>query len=400
MPRSHSFLVSTPTSVEPSFPVVADPIHGRICSPQRVREHQQPNPARAFSLCFLLTLASLAAVPARATAEDETVPTRALDIVFALDTTGSMGSMIGGAKEYIWGIARKLRSDQLDVRFGLVAFRDQTDAYVTQVHPFAGQMLQTEQRLRSFEAEGGGDTPEAVNQALAAAVDDFSWRPEARRIIFLVGDAPPHGNDPDSIQYAGTARRAQERGIKIHTLLCGEDEEAKKVWQEIAQLAGGSFIQLDLATAVQTHETPYDRLLRSIQRQLAQTVVPYGNPDQREAVETLLGDQNRDSAHQTAERLDYQLEGDQRVAPEGDLVHDVEDGSASLEDLPVEALPEDLARRSPDDRRQLLADQAARRKGLWSEVQWLTEKRRAYLEVEVTERGRALDTVIADLVRP
>jgi len=394
MPKPNSVSDPTPAASPPvAFTEAAGERDLRCSTPRKLL------PGRALALGALLTIA-LSAGPAKGLSEDETSAAHALDIVFALDSTGSMGSMIGGAKEYFWGIARQLRSDRADVRFGLVAFRDQTDAYVTQVHPFAGQMLETEQHLRSFEAEGGGDTPEAVNQALVAAVGNFSWRPEAQRIVFLVGDAPPHSSDPDSIQYTDTALRAKTERIVIHTLLCGQDAEAMRVWKEIAQLSGGSFIQLDLATAVQTHETPYDALLRTIQRQLAQTVVPYGSPEQRQAVETLLGEQNRDSAHQTAERLDYQLDGDQRVAPERDLVRDIEDGTASLDELPTDALQDDLARRDPDDLRQHLADQAARRNGLWSEVQWLTRKRRAYLEAERAKGGRALDTVIADLIRP
>src|SRR5262249_48378950 len=51
-----------------------------------------------------------------------------VDIVFAVDTTGSMGGLIEGAKRTVWSIATHVREidPQADLRVGLVAYKDMT----------------------------------------------------------------------------------------------------------------------------------------------------------------------------------------------------------------------------------------------------------------------------------
>src|SRR3990167_3772246 len=58
---------------------------------------------------------------------------RQVDIVFAVDTTGSMGGLLDGAKRTVWSIANQVRDLEKDanLRVGLVAYRDIGDAYVT-----------------------------------------------------------------------------------------------------------------------------------------------------------------------------------------------------------------------------------------------------------------------------
>src|SRR6476659_4916413 len=61
----------------------------------------------------------------------------ALEMVFVLDTTGSMGGLLEGAKQKIWSIVNEVQQKQSrpSVKVGLVAYRDRGDAYVTQVTP-------------------------------------------------------------------------------------------------------------------------------------------------------------------------------------------------------------------------------------------------------------------------
>ena len=119
-----------------------------------------------------------------------------MEVVFVLDTTGSMSGMIAGAKQKVWAIANKLKSAQPtpDIRFGLVGYRDRGDAYITKTFGLTGNLDEVYTHLYAFEAQGGGDEPESVNEALAKAVTSLQWstEPEVLRVIFLVGDARPH----------------------------------------------------------------------------------------------------------------------------------------------------------------------------------------------------------------
>ena len=145
-----------------------------------------------------------------------------IDVVFALDTTGSMSGMIAGAKRKIWSLANEISSGQPRpiVRFGLVAYRDIGDAYVTKVTGLSTDMDAMYDELMSFTADGGGDGPEHVNQALADSLDKMEWKqgPKVLRLIFLVGDAPPHNDYDDGLNSDALAKRAKEKGIIINAI--------------------------------------------------------------------------------------------------------------------------------------------------------------------------------------
>src|SRR2546426_9022863 len=117
-----------------------------------------------------------------------------VEVAFVLDTTGSMSGLIQGAKRKIWSIANQLASGQPTpkVRIALVAYRDRGDAYVTQVQDLTDDIDRVYGDLQRYGADGGGDGPESVNQALNEAVTRLAWSSDAGvyRAIFLVGDAP------------------------------------------------------------------------------------------------------------------------------------------------------------------------------------------------------------------
>src|SRR6185295_12995188 len=150
----------------------------------------------------LVTLTAPGAAPAQAPAVTAALPR--VEVTFVLDTTGSMGGLLEGAKHRIWSIARRIGEGRPrpDLRIALVAYRDRGDQYVTRVFDLTGDMDEVYRNLMSFEANGGGDTPEHVSAALHDAVHKVSWS-EARtlKMIFLVGDAPPHLDYQDGFDY-------------------------------------------------------------------------------------------------------------------------------------------------------------------------------------------------------
>src|SRR6266436_2053147 len=100
-----------------------------------------------------------------------------MEVCFVLDTTGSMTGLIEGAKQKIWSIANEMISTKPtpEIRLGLVAYRDRGDEYVTKSFDLTNDIDAVYGQLRSFRADGGGDTPESVNEALDEAVRKMSW---------------------------------------------------------------------------------------------------------------------------------------------------------------------------------------------------------------------------------
>jgi len=164
-----------------------------------------------------------------------------LEVCFVLDTTGSMGDLIEGAKRKIWSIANDMirAKPTPEIRLGLVAYRDRGDEYVTRTFDLTNDVDAIYGHLRFFQAAAGGDEPESVNEALQDAVHKMSWSQDrqALKLIFLVGDAPPHMDYADGPKYPQVCREAVKKDIIINTVQCKGIERTTPFRKEIAQLA-------------------------------------------------------------------------------------------------------------------------------------------------------------------
>ena len=168
-----------------------------------------------------------------------------LDVLFLLDSTGSMADEIKQIKTTMQSIAKRVSNlpANPDLRFGMVSYRDRDDSYVTRLHDFDGNVERFQQTILGVRASGGNDYPESLNQALHEAVNDASWRENAIRLIFLIADAPPHLDYPQDEDYAADMVRAREKGIKIFSVASsGLDQQGEYIFRQIAQQTMGSFL--------------------------------------------------------------------------------------------------------------------------------------------------------------
>lgn len=144
------------------------------------------------------------------TATDSAQRVDKLDLMFVIDTTGSMGDEIrylqSELKTIINYVAAKHRG--VDIRLGFVFYRDEGDAYITHSVDFASDIERQQGVLAKQQALGGGDYPEAMDEGLIHAVSQ-QWRPDAVKSLFLVADAPPHDDKFGRTWTATEAARAK-----------------------------------------------------------------------------------------------------------------------------------------------------------------------------------------------
>ena len=185
-----------------------------------------------------------------------------LDLHFLLDTTGSMGDEIAKLRSSLASIATQLDAlpQRPEVRYGLTVYRDKGDAYVVRSHDFTD--LATFQReLARTVADGGGDTPEDLDDAFHDAVNGPAWDTEgALDIVFLVADASPHLGDQGPTSYARDVLVAQRKGIEVVPLAAsGTDDPAELVFRELAEYTLGTFFFLTYGSGDTTdrHVTGY-----------------------------------------------------------------------------------------------------------------------------------------------
>ncbi len=321
----------------------------------------------------------------------------ALEMVFVLDTTGSMGGLIDGAKQRIWGIVNEVmqQSSHPAVRIGLVAYRDHGDAYVTQVLPLTNDLDKVYSTLMDYRAEGGGDEPEDVRQALADGVRKAGWSEGSSRpaqIIFLVGDAPPHQNytnEPDTLV---TAAEAVQQGMIVNTIQCGVSSATTSSWQAIAQRGQGQYFAIAQDGGVATINSPYDEQLGQLATQLGATYVAYGGGAGAEgeryralqrgladAAESKIATSAPSSAK--AERAVNKVVNTE-AAYVGDLLQKIENGSLKLDAVKDEDLPADLRQLSPEERKQEIEKRLAARKEIRAQIVSLSKQRDEFIAAE------------------
>ena len=144
---------------------------------------------------------------------------KTLDVVIVLDTTRSMKDDIESVQSTIPKMLIEASQGIAIFTIGLVGYKDVNESYLTKRYDFSTSIDTFSQNLKSIKVGGGGDWPEEVFAGLDVAINTFEWTAD-NKIIFLVGDAPPH--DPSkvtSVNKDAIFDAAKLQGIKIYPVL-------------------------------------------------------------------------------------------------------------------------------------------------------------------------------------
>jgi hypothetical protein len=171
-----------------------------------------------------------------------------LDLVFVMDTTGSMRNELADVQANLLGVIRVLARLAPSLRVGFVAFKDRGAAYLTRSFPLSPMTQDNVAKVIRFvgamSAEGGGDDPEPVDEALAVATA-MPWRADAQGRIIVIGDAPaqPAGRG-HALALAERFRiMAPDRALPrtVSAIYTGPASGARIFFEQIAQAGGGDF---------------------------------------------------------------------------------------------------------------------------------------------------------------
>ena len=155
-----------------------------------------------------------------------------LDIVFAIDATGSMKDDIEKLREDLIPEIKRIFSKEKDVRIAVLFYRDYGDTFKYMNLPvkcfdFTRNIKTFKEQLYSIKILGreGGDIPEAVYEAMFAASEFYKWRGDAQKEIILIGDAEPHPVPRGTGKYSKgyVMSLAESKNIKIHSILLPQD---------------------------------------------------------------------------------------------------------------------------------------------------------------------------------
>lgn len=326
-------------------------------------------------------------------------PRRAVDVVFAVDTTGSMGGLIEGAKRTVWSIATHIRKAEpdADLRIGLVAYRDTSDDYVTRDFALTSDLDAVFAELSGYRAAGGGDTPENVDAALDDAVHKMAWRDDAKKLVFLVGDAPPASRG-DVPRFDVTAREAGERQIVLNTIRCGFDAVTAAAWQQIASLGNGQFSTIQQDGGVQQIATPYDAKLSELSARIDSTTVIVGDDAARRTYAREMAAAAAAPEPAKADRASYYAAKPMAKAARksSDLVGGVASGAMSVDKVAPSSLPSELRAMPAAELKAEIARRAKVRGEAEVELRAVARQREKYLEAQA--KGEGFDAKVKDAI--
>ncbi|MGB1310677.1 MAG: VWA domain-containing protein [Leucothrix sp.] len=335
-----------------------------------------------------------------------------IEVVFVLDTTGSMSGLIKAAKEKIWSIAGTMAqaSTAPHINMGLVAYRDRGDAYITRTIDLSDDLDSMYSKLMDFRAAGGGDGPESVNQAIYDAVHKMSWSQDQNtyKVIFLVGDAPAHMDYQNDVQYPQTINIAQDKGIVINAIQSGTNGATTRNWKRIAKLGQGHYFRVENSGNAVAIATPFDDELAELSKKMDRTRIYYGNAEEKRKQKAKVAASEKlhreSSTASQARRATYNMSisGKLNFLGKKELVAEIVSGDVALESIEEDALPAELQVMKPAARQSYIEGKDKERKALGSEIKDLAEKRDAYLKkkVEATGLGKnSLDAQIFDAIK-
>jgi len=195
----------------------------------------------------------------------------ALDLIFVIDTTGSMWDDIANVKAAAADIVNSIDSQISDYRVALVDYRDfpiypyggAGDYPYHVILPFSTDKSAIVNAIQSLSLGWGADWQESVYSALIRAINTEnlgSWRNGITKVVIVMGDAPPH--DPEPItgyteQSVVNAALAVDPAI-IYSIVIGGDPTTYGYFSALSEQTGGSVF------TAPTAQTVVDALLDAI----------------------------------------------------------------------------------------------------------------------------------------
>ncbi|MCR5431515.1 MAG: VWA domain-containing protein [Lachnospiraceae bacterium] len=176
--------------------------------------------------------------------DDRIQSSKKLDLMFTVDTTGSMGDEIRYLQKELENVIKRVQEDcgNIPVRLSVNFYRDQGDAYVVRPYDFTTDINSALADLAREYADGGGDYEEAVELALDNSINDHTWDAESIKLMFMVLDAPPHNTAAIRSSLHESIKKASEQGIRIIPVASsGVDKDTEFLLRAFAMTTGGTY---------------------------------------------------------------------------------------------------------------------------------------------------------------
>lgn len=337
-----------------------------------------------------------------------------IQVAILLDTSGSMQGLINQAKTQIWKIVNELATAKRDgqtpdLEVALYEYGKSTlskdSGYLRKIVPLSNDLDKISEELFALSTNGG---EEWCGTVIAAATKELEWTAGGKdlKLIYVCGNEP---FTQGPVDYKEACAAAIAKGITVSTIFCGPEQEGIRTgWQAGAQLADGSFLNIDQNRVVAAVKTPFDEKLAKLGNDVNRTYVGFGAKRAREdaAKRQEAQDKNAAAAAPAAAAERAAFKGSAQYSNAAwDLLDAVKAGRVKLQDVKEEDLPEEMKKLKPEERQAYLDKKAAEREKIQGEIKELTEQRRKFIadhekkQAEATGGANTLDAALLQSIR-
>ena len=335
-----------------------------------------------------------------------------IQMAILLDTSGSMDGLLAQAKTQLWKIvnefiAAKKGGVRPELQVALYEYGKQTipsaEGYLRMIVPLSTDLDKVSEELFALKTNGGD---EYCGRVIRAAAEGLAWSSsnEDLKVIFIAGNEPfTQGN----VDYREACQFAIGKGIIVNTIFCGPHQEGINTqWKDGAVLSDGMYMNIDQNQQVVNINAPQDKEIVELNSHLNSTYLVFGG-DSSKAKESKLRQEAQDSAASGAsgesmvQRSVSKSSGYYKNTS-WDLIDAINAGK-KLEEVPVEELPEEMKKLSPEERQSYLDSKTKERVEIQKKIQELNESRKKYVAEEmkkVSVDGKdSLDSAMINALR-
>lgn len=168
-------------------------------------------------------------------------------MVVSFDTTGSMSPCIAQVRQNLKNLVESMTQDIPGLKIGLIAHGDYCDGdNCINVLDLTDDLEKIMNFITNTPNTSGGDAPECYELALQTA-KGLSW-PEEGGSLVMIGDATPHEQNPNNIDWRAEIKALREKKVKVFPLQCLYNSHAKDnnlFWEEVSGLGGTPLLMLE-----------------------------------------------------------------------------------------------------------------------------------------------------------
>jgi len=325
---------------------------------------------------------SVESVPEKTVAKDQQIM-----LALLLDTSNSMDGLIDQAKSQLWKIVNELATAKCgdgsrpSIKIALYEYGNDglssAEGYIRQVSVLTDDLDVISEKLFALTTNGGN---EFCGQVIKTSLNQLGWSSSQAdlKMIFIAGNEP---FTQGSVSYHIACSVANEKGVVVNTIFCGDFEEGMQTnWKDGADMTGGTYMSIEQNRKTVYISTPYDSKIAECNERLNKTYIYYGESGEQKKAAQATQDSNAES-YGMANKVERAVSKSSHVYKNSswDLVDAAKEDEAIISAAPSEQLPAEMQGMSAAQRKVYVAQKANERKKIQNEIQELSKKRQEYI---------------------